>query len=271
MHMRQEDHDRAAQALQHAAEAGHQIGAISQDHPGMTLEDSYAIQSLILDRAKAAGRHVAGYKVAFSSPPVMRMMGMEEPARGVLLGDMAFPAGGTVPCGAIPGAAVEAEILFRMGDDLHGADCTPQDVLAATEYVAPALELIGGRVFAQDPVTGAARRAVDLVADNTGAAGFVIGGARHKPGDVALDRVGVSLARDGLVEETGLGASVHGHPLDAMAWLARNLAKSGEYLRRGDVVLAGSLVRPVPVGTSRAFAADFGHFGHVTISFEQES
>lgn len=268
MLMSQDDHLRAAKRLDHAEEAGHQIGCFSQDYPAMTMVDAYAIQSAWVDLKLAAGRRVEGRKIGLTSRAMQNQLGIDIPDSGILFDDMFFDNGATVPKGRFIEPRVEAEIAFIMASDLHGADATPEAVLAATEAVAPALEILDTRIFRKDPVTGQPRTVLDTIADNAANAGIVLGAERHDPSTVNLAWVGAILKRGAIVEETGLGAGVLGDPLISMVWLAERLAEHGDYIRAGEVVLSGSFVRAVEAPSGSSFVADFGDFGSVSCAFE---
>jgi 2-oxo-hept-3-ene-1,7-dioate hydratase len=161
---------------------------------------------------------------------------------------------------------VEAEIAFVMKADLAG-EVSRDEVLAATDHVCPSLEILDTRILRKDPGTGQARSIVDTISDNAANAGLVLGPARHAPGALDLRWIGAIVARDGVVEETGLGAGVLNDPVEGIVWLARRLAEYGEAIRAGQVVLSGSFIRPVEAPAGSRFHADFGPFGEVSIRF----
>ncbi|MBZ0129071.1 MAG: 2-oxo-hepta-3-ene-1,7-dioic acid hydratase [Rhodobacteraceae bacterium] len=265
--MTPDDHQRAARHLQHAEDARHQIGCFSQDFPAMTMADAYAIQNAWVALKLEAGRRIEGRKIGLTSRAMQIQLGIDIPDSGILFDDMFLANGATIPAGRFIQPRIEAEIAFIMADDLHGADVTPEDVLAATEAVAPALEILDTRIFRKDPVTGRARTVLDTISDNAANAGIVLGDARHDPRDVDLGWTGAIVSLNGMVEETGLGAGVLGDPLLAMAWLANRLAEHGDYIRRGEVVLSGSFIRAIEAPSGAEFHADFGPFGSVSCSF----
>jgi len=266
--MTPQDHQDAAKRLEHAEQAHHQIGCFSQDFPAMTMEDAYAIQNAWVALKVAAGRRIDGRKVGLTSRAMQSQLGIDIPDSGILFDDMFFDNGATVPQGRFIEPRVEAEIAFIMADDLHGADVSAEDVLAATEAVAPALEILDTRIFRKDPVTGKPRTVLDTISDNAANAGIVLGAERVDPRDVNLPWVGAIIKRNNVVEETGLGAGVLGDPLASMAWLASRLAEHGDYIRRGEVVLSGSFIRAIEAPSGSEFHADFGAFGTVSCAFE---
>jgi 2-oxo-hept-3-ene-1,7-dioate hydratase len=141
------------------------------------------------------------------------------------------------------------------------------DVLNATDFVVPALEILDTRIFRIDPETGAARKVVDTVADNAANAGIVVGGRPFRPGDHDMRWIGAICSKNGAVEETGLAAGVLNNPATAVTWLARRLAAQGRGVRAGEVVLAGSFIRPIEVGPGDTVVADYGPFGTVSCHF----
>ena len=257
----------AAEALYHADRDGRQIGLLSLRHPAMTMDDAYAVQSALVARKIAAGRRQIGWKIGLTSRAMQDALGIDTPDSGVLLDDMAFANGATVPAGRFIQPRVEAEIAFVMAAPLDGAGCTREDVIAATQSVAPSLEILDTRILRADPATGQARAITDTIGDNAANAGFVLGDARHAPGAHDLRWTGAILARNGIVEETGLGAGVLNDPVTSVLWLARRLAAYGQRIEAGDIVLSGSFIRPVEAPPGADITADFGSFGSVGIAF----
>lgn len=262
-------HDIAAAAamLLKAERTRHQCGLLSLAHPGMTLDDAYAVQAAVVAARLAEGRRQVGWKIGLTSRAMQEALKIDTPDSGVLLDDMLFAQGATVPAGRFIQPRVEAEIAFLMKAPLAGAAVTRADVLAATESVAPALEILDTRILRADPPTGRARIITDTVSDNAANAGIVLGDARHDPAAVDLRWAGCILKRDGVVEETGLGAGVLDDPVTGILWLVNRLARYGAGLSAGDIVLSGSFIRPVEAPPGSRFHADFGAFGRVDIAF----
>jgi 2-oxo-hept-3-ene-1,7-dioate hydratase len=150
---------------------------------------------------------------------------------------------------------------------LKGPDCTLFDVLNATDYVTPALEILETRMHRFDPETRAARKVMDTISDNAANAALVVGGRPIRPHDADLRWIGALLFRNGQIEETGIAAGVLNHPANGIAWLANRLAAQGEDLAAGEVVLAGSFTRPVDIARGDTFHADYGPFGSVSCQF----
>ena len=263
-----EDQVSAASAALFAAERDRsQTRLISAAHPGMDMDDAYAVQADFVARKLAAGGNIRGWKIGLTSKAMQYALNIDIPDSGVLFEDMFFDHGGTVPAGRFIEPRIEAEIAFIMDSDLAGAEVTGADVVAATGSVAPALEILDTRIFRADPETGAQRVVFDTISDNAANAGVVLGDSRHTVDAFDLRWVGTITARNGEVEETGLGAGVLNDPVESMVWLVRRLAQYGDGLRAGDVVLSGSFIRPIEARNGDSFRADYGPFGAVHIDF----
>ncbi|WP_414474767.1 2-oxo-hept-4-ene-1,7-dioate hydratase [Microvirga sp. M2] len=258
----------AALSLDEAERTRRQIGLMSLRFPQMTMDDAYAIQAAWVQRKRAAGRKVIGWKIGLTSKAMQYALNIDTPDSGVLFDDMRFDDGGTVPKDRFIQPRIEAEIAFVMKSDLKGPDVTLFDVLNATEYVTPALEILDTRILRADPETKQARTIVDTISDNAANAGIVVGGRALRPDQVDLRWVGAIVSRNGQVEETGLGAGVLNHPARGIAWLANRLAIYGEHIAAGQIVLAGSFIRPVEARHGDTIIADYGPLGTVGCFFE---
>jgi 2-oxo-hept-3-ene-1,7-dioate hydratase len=265
--MRAEDITAAAEALFQAEETGRQMGLLSLAYPGMTMDDAYAVQKALIARRAAAGRRVIGWKIGLTSKAMQAALNIDIPDSGVLTDDMLFEDGAIVPAGRFIQPRVEAEIAFVMKAPLAGDTVTRADVVAATEYVAPALEILDTRVLRVDPATGKARGIVDTISDNAANAGIVMGAAHHTIDAHDLRWVGAVLTRNDEVEETGLGAGVLNDPVEAVVWLARRMAMYDQRIEAGQIILSGSFIRPVECLPGSHISADFGPFGQVSVTF----
>jgi 2-oxo-hept-3-ene-1,7-dioate hydratase len=257
----------AAEMLFQAEQTGQQCGLLSLAYPDMTLDDAYGVQTALVAQKTAAGAKVIGWKIGLTSRAMQQALNITTPDSGVLLDDMLFQTGDVIPTGRFIQPRIEAEIAFVMKTDLSGAQATRGDVIAATDYVAPSLEILDTRVLRVDPKTGKARIIVDTVADNAANAGIVLGAERHAVDAVDLRWTGAILKRDGVVEETGLGAAVLDDPVTGILWLVHRLAQYGAGLSARDIVLSGSFIRPVEAPSGSVFQADFGAFGRVDLTF----
>ncbi|MEM6305771.1 MAG: 2-oxo-hept-4-ene-1,7-dioate hydratase [Pseudomonadota bacterium] len=257
----------AAQMLLKAEKSGVQCGLISLANPGMTLDDAYAVQDAFVASKRATGLRQIGWKIGLTSRAMQQALNITTPDSGVLLSDMAFQTGDTVPKGRFIEPRIEAEIAFVLKSDLSGAEVSRADVLAATDYVSPSLEILDTRILRADPQTGKSRIIYDTVSDNAANAGVVLGTERHAPDAVDLRWTGSIIKRDGVVEETGLGAGVLNDPVLGLVWLCQRLAHYGAGLSAGDIVLSGSFIRPLEAPPGSVFEADFGAFGRVDLGF----
>ena len=260
------DVDAAAASLLDAEKTGAQIGLLSQAHPLADMDDAYRIQSALIRRKLANGRKVIGWKIGLTSKAMQQALNITIPDSGVLLDDMAFADGATIPADRFIQPRIEAEIAFVMKAPLSGK-ASRAEILAATGYVTPALEILDTRIRRADPATGRARTIVDTIADNAANAGIVLGTQRHAPGAFDLRWVGAIIARNGVVEETGLGAGVLNDPVLGIVWLAARMAAYGQWIEAGQVILSGSFIRPVECPPGSVITADFGPFGRVGCSF----
>jgi 2-oxo-hept-3-ene-1,7-dioate hydratase len=266
--MTPEDHTRAAADLLAAEKSRSQIGLLTLRHPDMGMDDAYEVQNAIHRAKLAEGRRVIGWKIGLTSKAMQYALNIDIPDSGILFDDMLFATGATVPAGRFIQPRIEAEIAFVMKDALGGADVTHADVLAATDYVTPSIEILDTRIQRVDPETGKARTVFDTISDNAANAGIVLGAERHAVEDFDLRWVGALTFRNGEIEETGLGAGVLNDPVESVVWLARRMAQYGQSIEAGQVILSGSFIRPVECPPGSDIHADFGPFGSVDIAFD---
>lgn len=256
----------AAMALNTAERQRSQIPLLSEDHAGMTLDDAYAIQAEWVRLKREAGDGIVGWKIGLTSKAMQSALSIDIPDSGVLLESMLFSSGADIPPERFIQPRVEAEIAFVMKSPLAGV-VTPADVLAATGYVAPALEILDTRITRQDPRTGKPRQIFDTVADNAANGGVVIGDPVYDFCDRDLRWVGAIVSKNSEVEETGLGAGVLNDPLLAVCWLAARLKSYGDKIEAGHIVLSGSFIRPVEAPPGSHIVGDFHTFGRVECTF----
>ncbi len=230
-------------------------------HPDMDVVDSYEVQLLNIADRLAGGATIRGHKVGLSSVAMQEMMGVDEPDYGHLLSDMEVFSDRPVPASRYCYPRVEVEVGFILGDTLPGEGCTEDDVLAATEAVAPAIELIDSRI------TDWRIGIVDTIADNASSAGFVLGAERVKPADLDLRLIEARLFKNGEQVAQGRSDAVLGNPVTAVAWLARKVASFGVRLEAGHVILPGSVHRAIDVAPGDAFRAEFDGLGSVSLDF----
>jgi 2-oxo-hept-3-ene-1,7-dioate hydratase len=257
----------AAEALDSAERTRTQIGLISVANPAVTMEDAYAIQAQWMEQKRVAGRAVIGWKIGLTSKAMQAALNISTPDSGVLLDDMRFSDGAEIPPDRFIQPRIEAEIAFVMKDSLQGPGITLFDVLKATDYITPALEILDTRILRKDPETGQARNVYDTVADNAANAGIVTGGRPMRPDDADMRWLGAIVSRNASIEETGLGAAVLNHPANGIAWLANRLGEYGNRIDAGQVVLSGSFIRPIETRHGDTIYADYGTMGSVSCYF----
>lgn len=265
--MTPQDHSAAATALLQAEATGEQIGLLTRRHPDMGMDDAYEVQNAIYRAKLEVGRRVIGWKIGLTSKAMQYALNIDIPDSGILFDDMLFETGATVPAGRFIQPRIEAEIAFVMKAPLGGADVTRADVIAATDYVTPSIEILDTRILRADPETGQTRSVFDTISDNAANAGIVLGRERHAVDAHDLRWVGAITSRNGEVEETGLGAGVLNDPVESVVWLARRMAQYGQSIAPGQVILSGSFIRPVECPSGSEIHADFGAFGTVDIGF----
>ena len=256
-----------AAGLDEAERTRVQVGQFSLAYPDMTIADAYAIQRAWTAKKIAAGRKPIGHKIGLTSRAMQRSSNITEPDYGLLLDDMLFPDGQDVPIARFIVPRVEVELAFRLKAPLEGPGRTIFDVLDATDYIVPAIEIIDARIEQVDKGTGATRKVFDTISDNAANAGIVLGGRPVRPMDVDLRWVSALLHRNGVIEESGVAAAVLGHPAHGPAWLANKLAPHGERLEAGEIILGGSFTAPVAARAGDTFHADYGPLGSISFRF----
>ena len=260
-----------AAELQHSEQTRVQVEHFSKRFPGMTIEDGYRISRAWVAKQLDAGRQVIGHKIGLTSRAMQISSQIDEPDYGTLLDSMLFTCTPgqvlEIPASRFIAPRVEVELAFILKSDLKGPDIGVQQVLDATEYVTPAIEIIDARIEQFDRHTKVMRKVYDTISDNAANAGIVVGGARADARAIDRAWVGAILRQNGVVEETGLAAGVQGDPAIGIAWLANKLAPWGESLKAGQIVLAGSFTRPVAARVGDVFAADYGPLGTLEFRF----
>jgi len=256
-----------ARQLYDARKARTPLRHFSRQYPQMSIDDGYAIQRAWVALELADGRCIKGRKIGLTSRAMQLSSQIDEPDYAPLMDDMFFAQGGDIPIDRFIAPRVEVELAFVLGRPLQGPGTTLFDVLAATDYVCPALEIIDARIEQFDRETKAPRKVFDSISDFAANAGIVLGGRPVKPDALDLRWVGAMLFKNGVIEETGLAAGVLNHPATGVAWLANKIAPHDERLNAGDVVLAGSFTRPTPAVAGDCLHADYGALGTVSFRF----
>jgi 2-oxo-hept-3-ene-1,7-dioate hydratase len=261
------DADSLARDLDDAERGRNQVGQFSLAYPDMTIEDAYTVQRAWVARKVAGGRRVIGHKIGLTSRAMQRSSNISEPDYGALLDDMLFEDGQDIPFERFIVPRVEVELAFILKDRLKGPGCTIFDVLKATDYITPAIEIIDARIQQVDSKSGVTRKVFDTISDNAANAGLVLGGRPVKPDAVDLRWVSALLFRNGVIEDSGVAAAVLGHPAKGPAWLANRLASYGECLEAGEIILGGSFTAPVPARPGDSFHVDYGPLGSISVRF----
>jgi 2-oxo-hept-3-ene-1,7-dioate hydratase len=257
----------AAERLDTAERTRQQVAQFSLSYPDITLDDAYAIQRAWVARKIRDGRKLVGHKIGLTSRAMQVSSNITEPDFGALLDDMLFDEGTDIPFERFIVPRVEVELAFILGKPLKGPNVTVFDVLDATEWVIPALEIIDARIQQVDPQTGATRKVFDTISDNAANAGVVMGGRPVRPTDVDLRRIPAVLYRNGVIEESGVSAAVLNHPAKGVAWLANKLAAYDVNLEPGQIILGGSFTRPVTASPGDTFHVDYDQLGSIACRF----
>ncbi len=262
-----ETHALLARRLYEARKTRTALRQFSREFPTMTIADGYAIQRAWVALEQADGRVVRGRKIGLTSRAMQMSSQITEPDFAPLMDDMFFDAGGDIPIDRFIAPRVEVEFAFVLGQPLRGPGVTLFDVLRAAEWVTPAVEIIDARIEQFDRDSRVRRKVFDTISDFAANAGIVLGGRPMRPQEVDLRWAGAMLFKNGVIEETGLGAAVLNRPANGIAWLANKIAPWDERLEAGDIVLAGSFTRPVNAVAGDTFHADYGPLGAVSFRF----
>lgn len=261
--------DAAAEAslLDEAERTATQMRQTTEQHPNLTIDDAYVIQAAWQEHKLARGEKLVGHKIGLTSRAMQAAMNITTPDSGFLTDKMVFEPNSELAAADFCDPKVEIELAFVLGTDLSGSELTVDDVLDATDYVVPAVELIAARSFRIDPTTRRTRTVVDTISDNAANAGIIMGGTKVGPREVDLRWVSALGSRNGVIEETGVAAGVLGHPAEGLVWLARRYTEQGLSLEKGQVVLAGSFTRPINISAGDQFEFDYGPLGRFALSF----
>jgi 2-oxo-hept-3-ene-1,7-dioate hydratase len=254
------DRKRAADTIIEAQTTRQQATQLSVTFPNINFEDAYAISTEVAKRRMTAGEKLIGHKVGLTSKAMQASSQIDEPDYGYLFENMMVADGAKVPHENYCAPRVEIELAFVLGKPLKGPGLGLTDVLRATEYVVPAIEIVDARMV--NP-----RKIFDTISDNGAAAGIVVGGRPVGPMDIDLRWVGGLMYRNSEIEETGVAAGVLGHPAMGVAWLANKLGSLGTPLEAGHLVLAGSFTRVVWAQKGDTIRADFGSLGSISLQF----
>jgi 2-keto-4-pentenoate hydratase len=238
------------------------IDPLTTVDPEISIDEAYYIQLQNIKKKLVEGQKIVGKKIGLTSVAVQKMLVVDEPDYGHLLDSMVVENGGTIDIKTMLQPKIEGEIAFILKKDLKGPNVTVLDVLQATDYVVPALEIVDSRV--QDWKI----KLQDTVADNASSGLVVLGGKPTRIEDIDLELIGMVLMQNGEVANTGVGAAALGNPASCVAWLANRLADYDINLKAGEVILSGALSSMVVAKPGDNFTARFAHLGQVSVNFK---
>jgi 2-oxo-3-hexenedioate decarboxylase len=248
----------------HKAELNKQeVIRITEDYPDLSVEDGYRIQEELVKIKCSSGHRIVGPKMGLTSQAKMKQMNVVEPIYGYIFDYMQVPNGGTISLSELIHPKVEAEIAFVMGTDLQGPGVTIEQVLEATAYVLPALEIIDSR-YKDFTFT-----LPDVIADNASSSRVVFGDRVTRPDGLELDLAGVTLSINGELKDQAAGAAVLGHPAEAIAMLANMLARRGQSVKAGDIILSGGVTAAVMLSPGDFVSAKVDGLGTVQFTLEE--
>jgi 2-keto-4-pentenoate hydratase len=256
--------NRVIEAYQHLLQAEKNkisVAPITDLYPDITIHDAYRVQMNNTNQKVKDGQRIVGKKIGLTSFAMQQLLGVNQPDYGHLLDTMDIPNGGTIPMEPLFNPKVEGELAFVLKKDLKGPAVTIEDVLEATEYIVPSIEIVDSRI------TDWKIKLEDTVADNASCGLFVLGSQRFDPKGMDLTKIKMSLYKNGEFMNKGTGADVLGHPATCVAWLANKLAEYNVTLKAGEVILSGALSAAVAAQKGDAFTAEFSQLGKVEISF----
>ncbi|WP_286885866.1 2-keto-4-pentenoate hydratase [Aneurinibacillus sp. UBA3580] len=252
------DYPSIARFLHLAEVEKREVVRITKETP-LSIEDAYRVQEELVAIKREQGHRIVGPKMGLTSQAKMKQMNVDDPIYGYIFDYMVVPEGGTIKMQELIHPKVEAEIAFIMGKDVEGPGITGAQVLAATEYVVPALEIIDSR-YENFQFT-----LPDVIADNASSARVIFGNQLIPPGHIELDLVGVTLSINGKIKVLGAGAAVLGHPAHSVAMLANMLARKKQKLKAGDVILTGGITEAIMLSRGDYVSAKLDQLGEVNV------
>jgi 2-oxo-hept-3-ene-1,7-dioate hydratase len=250
----------AAEAILRAEHEGKAMPPLSGRHSGLSLDDAYRVQDLLTRMRQEQGIVCAGYKIGLTWRATQIACDLDAPIHGRILRHAVHKSGASLTAKRLVKPHVEVELAFIMGRDIDRPIENLDELLATTDCIVPALELVDHRMAPP-------RIVADTVADNSAFAGVILADQRFRPGNIDSRWVGATLSRNGILEESGVSVIGMGHPATCVGWLANTLLKRGERLAEGDIIMSGAFARAVPVASGDAFIADFNQYGTLDVSF----
>lgn len=252
---------RLCERVEGAQSSAYSIQKLTNEYPEMTIEDGYAVQNALRKRFIEQGHKLVGWKAGLTSKAKMKQMGVDVPAVGFLTDKMYRPENSAITTSDLVHPRVECEVAFVTKDHLSGPNCTKEDVLDATDYVLPAVEIIDSRF------SGFKFDLESVIADNASSARFVSGGRARYANGLDLETLGVVMEKNGEIIAMGAAAAVLGHPAEAVAMLVNLLAEIGEELPAGSFVMSGGITEAIPVEPGDHIIAKFQEIGSVSMRF----
>lgn len=250
----------AADSLWHAEQTREWAEPLSIRFPGAEVSDAYRVGLAVRDLKVAAGRTVKGHKIGLTSKAMRDMFSATEPDYGFIFDNWFELEGSSVQRSAMNRPLVEVELAFVMGQELKGPSINAADVIRATDFVLPALEIVDGRYKGRGN-----NMLVDSVSDAATCGFVVLGGNPVKLTDVDVRRLSASLSINGQIMESGSASAVMGNPINAVVWLANKLHEFGVAMQPGDVILSGSFVKAIPFEAGDTILALYDQLGEVTL------
>jgi len=233
---------------------------VTNEYPELIIKEAYELQDGLLARKLAEnGTKTVGVKLGLTSKAKQEMMGVKEAIYGYLHSDMLAFEWEPISYSELIHPKVEPEIAFMLSEDLQGVDVTAEDVIKATKFVAPALEIIDSR-YKDFRFT-----LVDVVADNCSSAKFIVGSKWVSPNAIDIGNIGMVMSKNGEVEQTGSSAAVLGHPATAIAWAVNELGALGKGLKKGDIVLSGAMSEAIAFKAGDSIIAELDGLGSVSM------
>ena len=253
--------DDLAAALFAAERDAKPMDPISETYPEADVEDAYRISMKVTELKVASGRIVKGHKIGLTSKAMRSLTNAKEPDYGTLFDNWFVNEGSVVPASALNRALVEVELAFVLAHPLVGPSVNAADVIRATDFVMPCLEIVDSRFNRRGPTP-----LIDSISDAASCGFVVLGGVARRLTDIDVRRIGASLLKNGDVEESGVSSAVMGNPVNSVAWLANKLHEFGVTMQPGHVVLSGSFIKAIPFGAGDTLTALFDQLGEVNLS-----
>lgn len=250
-----------AQHLKSAWEKEEGVQPLTVLDPELTLDEAYQVQLQTIQGNLKDGNTITGKKIGLTSLAMQEMLGVDEPDYGHLLNSMEVVNDGMISFKDVLQPKVEGELAFFLKEDLTGPNVTAWDVLKATDVIVPSLEIVDSRVKDWELTL------IDTVADNASSGLYVLGGSPQKLADIDVKQIGMTLHKNGVLQNTGVGAAALGDPVQCVAWLANKLSEYDITLNAGEVILSGALSAAVEAEPGDEFVAKFAELGEVRISF----